>query len=109
MLRALVLATLLSSAALAAPPGPPPAGGGPGAGPAGGPGRFEQRFQHREARIREALLRGDLTVEEADFLRRRLEGRRELLDSWRDRNRQARQQHPSRSDDSDAPPPDGLD
>ncbi|MGQ5522706.1 hypothetical protein ACUHMQ_05525 [Chitinimonas sp. PSY-7] len=40
---------------------------------------IELRFQHREARIREALAHGDLTEAEAESLRHRLERKRESL------------------------------
>lgn len=43
-----------------------------------------ERFQHREARIRDALERGDLTPGEANMLRQRLEARRERLERWRE-------------------------
>ncbi|GLR11296.1 hypothetical protein GCM10007907_00860 [Chitinimonas prasina] len=45
--------------------------------------REHERFQHRQARIREALERGDLTPAEAALLRQRLEMRRERLERWR--------------------------
>ncbi|PHV13048.1 hypothetical protein [Chitinimonas sp. BJB300] len=40
---------------------------------------IELRFQHREARIREALAHGDLTEAEAEYLRHRLERKRNQL------------------------------
>lgn len=46
--------------------------------------RAADRFQHREARIREAIERGDLTPGEADLLRQRLEMRRQRLERWRE-------------------------
>lgn len=75
------LALLLAlPAVLAAPAEPSPAPLPPALHKAE---RMELRFQHREARIREALERGDLTPHEAERLRERLEKRRERLEMWR--------------------------
>ncbi|GAB3244081.1 hypothetical protein [Chitinimonas naiadis] len=92
-----LIALLLVLPALAAAPAGSPMGPGPG-GPVGSrplPLRPEprfapreslaaERFQHREARIREALERGDLTPNEANMLRQRLDARRERLERWRE-------------------------
>lgn len=87
---------IASAAALAGPVeqlGPPPLRQGPPA-----PGRMpsheqvQQRFMHREARIREALERGDISVDEAAQLRQRLEARRSLVERWREREERLRRE-----------------
>ncbi|QNM96004.1 hypothetical protein [Chitinimonas koreensis] len=96
-------AACIASAVLAGPAeqlGPPPLRQGPPA-----PGRVpsaekvQQRFMHREARIREALERGDISADEAAQLRQRLEARRSLVERWREREerlrREAEQQAPA--------------
>ncbi|HEY9103192.1 hypothetical protein [Chitinimonas sp.] len=94
----LLLTLLLAVPALAGTQGGPmPGSGGAGGGLRPPPRAMQrealaaERFQHREARIRDALERGDLTPGEANQLRQRLEARRERLERWREqRQREGR-------------------
>ncbi|QDQ27830.1 hypothetical protein FNU76_16580 [Chitinimonas arctica] len=86
-----LLLTFALSAALAGPPPPmpnvPPAEMHERAAE-----RMQQRFLHREARIREAVERGDLTPAEAALLRQRLEMHRQRVEYWRQRLERSREE-----------------